>query len=122
MGRPGQNQLLGRRNERSETSCSSLSGGLKSGYGPSDLAAVAVNSTCPMSAFIKHVDYFHWPVTRPRKCREPLFDRRARRGPGGTDQRVVAVWDRPYGKRTLAITLEQLRSYACAATVAGRVN
>ena len=35
---------------------------------------------------------------------------------------LMTVWDRPSGKRTLAITLEQLRSYACAATVAGRVN
>jgi hypothetical protein len=62
------------------------------------------------------------PVTRPRKCREPSFDRRARPRPGGADQRVLTVWDRSYGKRTLAITLEQLRSYAWAATVVGRVN
>ena len=62
------------------------------------------------------------PVTRPIKCREPSFDRRARPGTSGADQRVLTVWDRPSGKRKLAITLEQLRSYACAATVAGRVN
>jgi hypothetical protein len=62
------------------------------------------------------------PVTRPTKCRELSFDRRARSGTSGADQRVLTVWDRPSGKRKLAITLEQLRSYACAATVAGRVN
>ena len=60
-----------------------------------------------------------------RTLRQPVvhLDTHRRPGPGlAVRVRVPTGRDRQYGTRTLAITLEQLASYACAASVAGRVN